>query len=191
MGNDDTLWLGRPLPGFSTPASYHRTVRVYSDIGLCLLIPTSECGIRPLQTGVAETAWESAVQSLCLSAPFYCFPPKLPAQATSGSQQTYSVSGSVVNSATGEGVPRAMVRTNGSVQRNMFSDSDGHFQFDRLPPGQITVTAQKPGFFSDQDVNGPPSNWISIGSNSSGIPPSNWCRKRNLREGDRLGWATD
>ena len=49
-----------------------------------------------------------------------------------------------------------MVRTNGSVQRNAFSDSDGHFQFDGLPPGQITVTAQKPGFFSDQDVNGPP-----------------------------------
>jgi len=91
------------------------------------------------------------------------------AQATSGSQQTYSVSGSVVNSATGEGVPRAMVRTNGSVQRNTFSDSDGHFQFDGLPPSQVTVTAQKPGFITDQDVNGPSSNWITIGSNSSGI----------------------
>jgi hypothetical protein len=96
-------------------------------------------------------------------------PAKARAQAPSGSQQTYSVSGSVVNAATGEGIPRAMVRTNGSVQRNAFSDSDGHFQFDGLPAGQVTVTAQKPGYFADQDVNGPPTNWITIGSNSSGI----------------------
>ncbi len=75
----------------------------------------------------------------------------------------------MVNSATGEGIPRAMVRTNGSVQRNAFSDSDGHFQFDGLPATQVTVTAQKPGYFADQDVNGPPANWITIGTNSSGI----------------------
>lgn len=91
------------------------------------------------------------------------------AQAISGNQQTYSISGTVVNSATGEGVPRAMVRTNGSVQRNAFSDSEGRFQFDGLPAGQVTVTAQKPGFFTDQDVNGPASNWILIGTNSGGI----------------------
>jgi hypothetical protein len=91
------------------------------------------------------------------------------AQGTSGNQQTYSLSGTVVNSATGEGVPRAMVRTNGNVQRNTWSDTDGHFQFDGLPPSQVTVTAQKPGFFNDQDANGPASNWITIGSNSGGI----------------------
>jgi hypothetical protein len=91
------------------------------------------------------------------------------AQGTSGNPQTYSLSGTVVNSATGEGIPRAMVRTNGNLQRNTWSDTDGHFQFDGLPPSQVTVTAQKPGFFHDQDANGPASNWITIGSNSSGI----------------------
>lgn len=91
------------------------------------------------------------------------------AQGASGNPQTYSLSGTVVNSATGEGVPRAMVRTNGNVQRNTWSDTDGHFQFDGLPPSQVTVTAQKPGFFNDQDANGPTSSWITIGANSGGI----------------------
>jgi hypothetical protein len=112
-------------------------------------------------------------------------PAKARAQAPSGSQQTYSVSGSVVNAATGEGIPRAMVRTNGSVQRNAFSDSDGHFQFDGLPAGQVTVTAQKPGYFADQDVNGPPTNWITIGSNSSGITV------KLVPQSAIFGWVTD
>ena len=109
------------------------------------------------------------IASVVLASVISFLPAEAAAQGTSGNPQTYSLSGSVVNSATGEGVPRAMVRTNGSVQRNAFSDSDGHFQFDGLPPSQVTVTAQKPGFFTDQDVNGPASNWITIGSNSSGL----------------------
>ena len=96
-------------------------------------------------------------------------PSELWAQSSSANQQTYSLSGTVVNSATGEAVPRAMVRLNGNVQRNAWSDPDGHFQFDGLPAAQVTVTAQKPGFFTDQDANGPASSWITIGANSSAV----------------------
>ena len=91
------------------------------------------------------------------------------AQSSSGNQQTYSLSGSVVNSATGEAVPHALVRTNGTVQRNAFSDPDGHFQFDGMPQCQITVTAQKPGFVSEQDVSLSDSGWINVGPNSNSV----------------------
>ena len=63
-----------------------------------------------------------------------------------GSQQTYTLSGSVANSATGEPVLHALVRTNGTVQRFAFTDNEGHFQIDGMPLCQVTVTAQKPGF---------------------------------------------
>ena len=76
------------------------------------------------------------------------------AQSSSGSQPIYSLSGSVVNSATGEPIPRALVRTNGMVRRDAFTDAQGHFQIDSMPQCQVTVTAQKPGFFGQQDENG-------------------------------------
>ena len=52
--------------------------------------------------------------------------------------ETFTLSGTVVNSVTGEPIARAMVRTNGPVQRTGFSDGEGHFQFDGLPAGQVT-----------------------------------------------------
>lgn len=91
------------------------------------------------------------------------------AQNSSANQQTYSLSGSVVNSATGEAVPHALVRTNGTVQRNGFSDTDGHFQFDGMPQCQVTVTAQKPGFFTEQDMSLSDSGWINVGPNSNAV----------------------
>ena len=87
----------------------------------------------------------------------------------SSSQQTYTLSGVVVNSATGEPVPHALVRTNGTLQRNTFTDNEGHFQIDGLPQCQVTVTAQKPGFFTDQDPAGMGSRWISVGPDVSSV----------------------
>ncbi len=83
------------------------------------------------------------------------------------SQQIYMLSGSVVNSATGEPVAHALVRTNGTVQRNTFTDNEGHFQIDAMPQGQVTVMAQKPGFFTDQDTAGEGSRWVSVGPDVS------------------------
>jgi hypothetical protein len=85
------------------------------------------------------------------------------------SQQIYMLSGSVVNSATGEPVAHALVRTNGTVQRNTFTDNEGHFQIDGMPQGQVTVMAQKPGFFTDQDPAGEGSRWVSIGPGVSPV----------------------
>lgn len=96
-------------------------------------------------------------------------PRVLIAQGQSGNQPIYSLNGSVLNSATGEPIPRALVRTNGTVQREAFTDAQGRFQIDSMPQGQVTVSAQKPGFFGQQEENGGSGAWIEVGPNSSAV----------------------
>lgn len=80
-----------------------------------------------------------------------------PAQVNSSpsSQNTgsFTLSGTVVNSVTGEPVPRAQVRVFGVVQRSAFTDSEGHFQIDSLPAGSVNIDLQKPGYASQQGAN--------------------------------------
>src|SRR5579863_1808044 len=90
-------------------------------------------------------------------------------QGQSGNQSIYSLSGSVVNSATGEPIPRALVRTNGTVQRDAFTDAQGRFQIDGMPQCQVTVTAQKPGFFGQQEESGGGGAWVEVGPNGSAV----------------------
>jgi hypothetical protein len=88
------------------------------------------------------------------------------AQSPSANGETFTLSGTVVNSVTGEPIARAMVRTNGAVQRTAFSDSEGHFQIDGLPPVQVTLTAQKPGYSTQHNGPGAATAWIAIGANT-------------------------
>lgn len=82
---------------------------------------------------------------------------------SSSSTETYSISGTVVNSVTGEPIARALVRTNGMVQRTVFTDGEGHFQMDGLPPVQISLMAQKPGYtMSADDLH----SWFQVGTNT-------------------------
>ena len=97
------------------------------------------------------------------------FAPRALAQDQSANQPIYSLSGSVVNSATGEGIPRALVRTNGMVRRDAFTDAQGRFQIDSMPQCQVTVTAQKPGFFGQQEESGGGGAWVEVGPNSSAV----------------------
>jgi hypothetical protein len=64
----------------------------------------------------------------------------------------YSLRGIVVNGATGEPVPRALVRLNMSAPKVALSGPDGRFQFDNLPQSGAIVFAQKPGFYSPQEM---------------------------------------
>jgi len=84
------------------------------------------------------------------------------AQLPSDARDTFVLSGTVVNSVTGEGISRALVRASGQAPRTAFTDSEGHFQFEGLPAGQIALTAQKPGYVSEQETGGPLER-ISIG----------------------------
>jgi hypothetical protein len=83
---------------------------------------------------------------------------------SSGTRETFVLSGTVVNSVTGEPIPRALVRTNGLAARTTFSDGEGHFQFEDMPAGQVTLTAQKPGYSSEQDDTGYSVHSVQVGA---------------------------
>jgi hypothetical protein len=93
------------------------------------------------------------------------------ADPQAGSQR-YSVAGSVVNAATGEPVPRALVQLNANPQRTAFTGPDGRFEFQGVPAGVAIVTASKPGFFTPQEIGlSQPGNaypLIQIGRESTG-----------------------
>jgi hypothetical protein len=61
---------------------------------------------------------------------------------------TYTVRGTIVNSVTGEAIPGALVQLYSESQRSLLTNSDGKFLFERVPAGQVNVTAQKPGYFA-------------------------------------------
>ena len=63
-----------------------------------------------------------------------------------------TVSGTVVNSVTGEPISRALVQMNGMVQRVAMTESDGRFHFEGLPEAQVVFMAHKPGYFSDVEL---------------------------------------
>ena len=59
---------------------------------------------------------------------------------------TFTLSGAVVNSVTGESIARALVRIFGAVQRTAFADGEGRFQIEDLPSGSVNIDVQKPGY---------------------------------------------
>src|SRR5579859_3635877 len=70
----------------------------------------------------------------------------------------YKLEGSVINSLTGEPVPRALVQLNGQTQESVLTGSDGRFHFDAVPEGQVVVNVRKPGFFEKEQ--GRLSSWV-------------------------------
>lgn len=98
--------------------------------------------------------------------------PPASAQVTNNSSrsgETFTISGSVVNSVTGEPIPHALVRTNGYLQRSVFSDSEGRFQMDGVPAGRVNLTAQKPGFVNQQDMSVYSPEWVNVGPSTPSV----------------------
>lgn len=79
---------------------------------------------------------------------------------SSKSSANFALSGTVVNSVTGEPIARALVRISGVVQRTVFTDSEGHFQIDGLPSGYVNIDLQKPGYTTPQTGR---MNQVNIG----------------------------
>jgi hypothetical protein len=72
----------------------------------------------------------------------------------------HALSGTVVNSVTGEPVRRAMVQAapaNSGSAISVLTDGEGHFEFASLPESEINVLVHKPGYFSDSELD--PSNF--------------------------------
>lgn len=74
----------------------------------------------------------------------------LPSLGQTGAR--YTVTGSVVNSVTGEPIRRALVTVNGAL---VFTGADGRFEADNVAEGMVTVSAQKPGYFDCSGWNCP------------------------------------
>jgi len=71
---------------------------------------------------------------------------------------TYSLTGVVLNSVSGEPIRRALVQVAGpplntTTPLALLTDSEGRFEFPNLPESDITLAARKPGFFSDQELH--------------------------------------
>jgi hypothetical protein len=89
--------------------------------------------------------------------------------SASSSNETFTISGTVVNSVTGEPIARALVRTNGTAQHAVFTDSAGHFQINGLPAVQASLLAQKPGYSIPHDGPGSLSDWFQIGPDTTSL----------------------
>jgi hypothetical protein len=62
------------------------------------------------------------------------------------------LTGTVVNSVTGEPIARALVQLSGRQPSAALTDGSGRFYFEGLSESQVFLTARKPGFFSDQEL---------------------------------------
>lgn len=80
----------------------------------------------------------------------------------------YTVSGTVVNSVTGEPIRRALVQLSGTTAKVMLTDESGRFEFNEIPSGQSGIMARKPGFYSPSEAarEGAVPQWIEVGPNT-------------------------
>ncbi|HXF12831.1 MAG TPA: carboxypeptidase-like regulatory domain-containing protein [Terriglobales bacterium] len=61
-----------------------------------------------------------------------------------------AITGTVLNSVTGEPINRAVVQL-GGLNRATMTDASGHFEFHNLQGLRVSVTVDKPGFFDERD----------------------------------------
>jgi len=83
-------------------------------------------------------------------------------------RKKYNLSGSVVNSVTGEGLARALVEANNQIVT--MTDANGSFVFEGLAAGTYYLSSRKPGYFSRQEalIDGPPSA-VELGAETHSV----------------------
>lgn len=69
--------------------------------------------------------------------------------SSSQAASNFTLAGTVSNALTGEPIPRALVTV---AQQKTFTDFQGHFELAGVPAGEVFVTAQKPGFSTEEDL---------------------------------------
>ena len=79
--------------------------------------------------------------------------PVAPAPGTPKSDATFTVTGTVVDSVTGAPVRRAAVDVSDPIERATLTDSNGHFQFEKMPEGRVFISAMKPGFINQRGMS--------------------------------------
>ena len=109
------------LPRALTAAPRHTTVSCTSAMWCCLIL---------ILFAVAALAQDAA-------------------PSPGADENKYTLTGTVVNAATGAPVPRALVQIYVNGQKQVLTDSEGRFTFSALPEGQTGITVQKPGYFQE------------------------------------------
>jgi uncharacterized protein (DUF2141 family) len=76
--------------------------------------------------------------------------------------RTYTVRGTVINSATGEPLSGALVEIYSGQQHALLTGPDGKFHFEGLANGSFQLTAKKPGYFSPEQIrrSGAPATFV-------------------------------
>src|SRR5437764_3508044 len=107
-----------------------------------------------------------AVLLLFLSSRFFC------AQLVGSSEPSaarYVLTGTVVSSATGAGIPYALVQLDQSAK---LADQNGNFRFENLISTTVNLQAHKPGFFQENELaepHAPAPNVVTLSSPSTNL----------------------
>src|SRR5260370_15778815 len=88
----------------------------------------------------AEASWQEQQEQI-----------PLPSSTTPTSPVT-TVHGVVRNGASGEPLPRALVRINGDASTGALTDGDGHFEISGVPTGPQEFQIMKPGFLDQAEA---------------------------------------
>ena len=79
----------------------------------------------------------------------------------------YVLTGTVVSSSTGGGIPYALVQVDQSAK---LADQNGNFRFDSLASNTVNLQAHKPGFFQENEVNDTHApNVVTLSSPSTNV----------------------
>ena len=104
--------------------------------------------------GFSRSVGRASVLLLAGLCAFVAVPRQISAQP-SNVEPKYRLSGTVINSVTGEPVRRALVQLYTGSQLVALTDGNGQFEFEGLSTGNTSINAHKPGFFDDQQSNQP------------------------------------
>ena len=91
--------------------------------------------------------------------------------APSPDQRQHTLSGTVVNSVTGDPIRRARVELNGASAGVALTDDNGQFHFDGLTRGSYQVSVRKPGFFDQRELDSNPPGFAPSASVGPDSPP--------------------
>jgi hypothetical protein len=92
-----------------------------------------------------------------------------PAQPSNSGSHEYTVAGTVINSVTGEAIGRAVAEILGPVNRATMTDTSGHFEFNSLAEGSVSVVVAKPGFFDEQVTARGQQLAVKVGPNAAPV----------------------
>jgi hypothetical protein len=150
----------------------HDRLRIRTLCGLVLIFALVSLPIMRAQSMQVESG--SAVpdtQQPVEATPLQQDPTVATANTNPAEAGKFTLSGTVVNSVTGEPIRRALVQMNGRVEASVLTDFEGSFKFEGLAAGTTYLTARKPGFFAEQELNndaGPPLS-VEVGPNAGTV----------------------